>query len=64
MKTKLGIWQCLDRLMREGNPRLVVIVERKDARQLLATRAALKTLVTNGINKNKIATAKRLLAQK
>jgi hypothetical protein len=63
-KTKLGVWHCLERLQREDNPRLVVLLERKDAEQLLAMRAALKSLIVSGASKDKIAMAKRLLAQK
>ncbi|UPK03149.1 hypothetical protein [Bradyrhizobium sp. 170] len=62
--TKLtGVWHCLERLARENNPRLVAIIEIKDARHLLETRAALTALVTTGISKGKIASAKRLLAK-
>jgi hypothetical protein len=63
-KTKLGVWQALERLQLENNPRLVAMIERKDAEQLLKMRAALKALVTTGVTKAKIVSAKRLLAQK
>jgi hypothetical protein len=59
-----GVWHCLERLQRENNPRLVALIERKDAKHLLAVRAMLKAFVTTGVTKGKIATAKRLLAQK
>jgi hypothetical protein len=62
MKPKPGVWHCLERLRHENNPRLVAIIERKDARHLLAVRAALKVLATTGVTKGKIASAKRLLA--
>jgi hypothetical protein len=62
IKTKLGVWQCFERLQRENNPRLVALIERKDAEHLLAVRAALKVLTTTGVTKGKIANAKRLLA--
>jgi hypothetical protein len=32
----VNIWDCLETLMRENNPRLMVIVEIDDARYLLA----------------------------
>lgn len=64
MKPKLGVWQALEQLQRESNPRLIALIERKDAEQLLKMRNTLKVLVTAGATKRLIATAKRLLAQK
>ena len=61
---KNGLWHCLERLQHEENPRLVAILERKDADQLLKMRNTLKVLVTAGATKKLVATAKRLLAQK
>lgn len=62
MKRKPDVWQCLEQLEREtNNPRLVVIIERGDARHLLAVRAALKTLMTADITKRKLTIARRLL---
>lgn len=63
-QTQLGVWQCLERLQRETNPRLVAIIERKDAEHLLAMRALLKALAVAAPSKANIAVAKRLLAQK
>jgi hypothetical protein len=63
IKTKLGVWHCLERLAHENNQRLVAIIEIKDAQHLLETRAALKALATTSVTKAKIATAKRLLAR-
>jgi hypothetical protein len=64
-KTKLGLWQCFEQLAREkNNPRLVALIERREAEQLLAMRNTLKVLVTAGATKRLIASAKRLLAQK
>jgi hypothetical protein len=64
MSTKLGVWKCLDRLARENNPRLVAIIEIKDARHLLAMRSALKTLATGAVSKENVARAKRLLTRR
>lgn len=61
--TKLGVWDCLGRLAREKNPRLVAIIEIKDAKQLLEMRAALKALATGNVGRAKLAAAKRLLAK-
>jgi hypothetical protein len=61
---RLGVWDCLERLQRENNPRLVALIERKDAERLLKVRNTLKVLVTAGATKKLIASAKRLLAQK
>jgi len=44
IKKKLGVWQCLERLAGENNPRLVALIEIKDAQHLLKMRAALKAL--------------------
>jgi hypothetical protein len=60
----LGVWHCLERLARENNPRLVAIIEIKDARHLLQVREALKASATTGVTKAKTANAKRLLAHK
>ena len=62
--TKLGLWDCLERLQHEENPRLFAMVERKDADQLLQMRAVLRILVNSGVTKGRIAAAKKLLAQK
>jgi len=64
IKTKLGVWHCLEQLQRENNPRLIALIERKDAEQLLKMRNTLKVLVTAGATKKLVATAKRLLAQR
>jgi hypothetical protein len=64
IKKKMGVWHCLERLQHENNPRLVALIERKEAEQLLKMRDTLKVLVTAGATKRLIATAKRLLAQK
>ena len=53
----------MQRLSVERNPRLVVIVEREDALQLLAMRSLLKSMVVNGADKASRAAAKRLLAK-
>ena len=45
------------------NPRLVAIIEIKDAKELLEMRAALKALATGNVGRAKIAAAKRLLAK-
>ena len=58
----MGVWDCLRRLAAEKNPRLVAIIEIRDARHLLAVRAALKDLAAGPASKAKIASAKRLLA--
>jgi hypothetical protein len=63
MSKPLGVWHCLQRLARENNPRLVAIIERKDAKHLLETREALKALATGNVGKAKITAAKRLLAK-
>ena len=42
IKKKMGVWQCLERLAGEDNPRLVALIEIKDARHLLKMRAALQ----------------------
>ena len=63
MSKPLGVWHCLERLAREKNPRLVAIIEIKDARLLLETRAALQAMATGNVGKAKIAAAKRLLAK-
>lgn len=60
----MNVWDCLETLMRENNPRLMVIIEIDDARYLLAVREALKALATTRATKNKIANAKQLLAGK
>jgi hypothetical protein len=64
IKTKYGLWHCFEQLVRENNPRLVALVERREAEQLLRMRNTLKVLVTAGVTKRLIATAKRLLAQR
>jgi hypothetical protein len=64
VKKRAGVWHCLERLTNESNPRLVVIIEKKDAQHLLKMRDALKALATGNVGKAKIAAAKRLLAQK
>ena len=64
IKTKHGLWHCFEQLARENNPRLVALVERREAEQLLRMRNTLKVLVTAGATKRLIATAKRLLAQR
>jgi hypothetical protein len=64
IKKKMGVWQCLERLAGEDNPRLVALIEIKDARHLLKMRAALQALTLAGVTKAKIANAKRLLGQK
>jgi hypothetical protein len=64
MTTKQGVWKCLDRLARETDPRLVAIIEIKDARHLLAMRAALLALVTGVPSKEKVGKAKRLLTRR
>ncbi|SIO49611.1 hypothetical protein SAMN05443247_06497 [Bradyrhizobium erythrophlei] len=64
IKKKPGVWQCLERLAGENNPRLVALIEIKDAQHLLKMRAALKALTQAGITKAKIANAKRVLGQK
>jgi hypothetical protein len=58
----MNVWDALEQLKREGNARLVVIVEADDARHLLAVRDALRALATTRVSKNKIANAKELLA--
>jgi hypothetical protein len=63
MSSSDNIWVCLETLMREKNPRLVALVEAKDARHLLAVRDALKALATTRVTEGKIATAKHLLAE-
>lgn len=63
MSEPLGVWHCLERLARENNPRLVAIIERKDAKHLLETRAALQALATGNVGRANIAAAKRLLAK-
>ena len=59
-----GVWQCLERLQGENNPRLVAIIEREDAQRLLAMRKALTELVATGVTKRKVAAARRLLAHR
>jgi hypothetical protein len=61
---KPGLWHCLERLQHEENPQLFAMIERKDADQLLKMRASLRALVNSGITKGRIASAKKLLAQK
>jgi hypothetical protein len=64
IKTKYGLWQAVEQLARENNPRLVALIERREAEQLLRMRNTLKVLVTAGATKRLVASAKRLLAQK
>jgi hypothetical protein len=64
IKKQLGVWQGLERLAGENNPRLVALIEIKDAQHLLKMRAALKALTQAGVTKAKIANAKRVLGQK
>jgi hypothetical protein len=59
----MNIWDCLEQLKRENNPRLMVIVEADDAHYLLAVRDALKALANARVTKGKIAHAQQLLAQ-
>jgi hypothetical protein len=59
----MNVWDCLETLKRENNPRLMVIIEMDDARYLLAVRDALKALATNRVTKGKIANAKYLLKE-
>jgi hypothetical protein len=59
----MNVWDCFETLLRENNPRLMVIIETDDARYLLAVRDALRALTTNRITKGKIANAKQVLAQ-
>jgi hypothetical protein len=61
---KLGLWHALERLRAESNPRLVAMIEGKEAEHLLAMRNTLKILVTAGATKRLTATAKRLLTHK
>lgn len=63
-KKKLGVWRCLEQLAGEKNPRLVALIEIKDAQHLLKMRAALQAMTQAGVTKAKIANAKRLLGQK
>ncbi|TYL87386.1 hypothetical protein [Bradyrhizobium cytisi] len=64
IKHKLGLWYCIEQLAREDNPRLVGLIQRKEAERLLQMRNTLKLLVTAGATKKLIASAKRQLAQK
>jgi hypothetical protein len=41
----MNIWDCLEQLKRENNPRLMVIVEADDAHYLLAVRASYRDLM-------------------
>ena len=59
----MNVWDCFETLMRENNPRLMVIIETDDARYLLAVRDALKACARTGASKGRIANAKQLLAQ-
>lgn len=61
IKSKMGVWACLERLAAEQNPRLVALIEIKDARHLLEVRAALREMATGTVGRTKIASAKRLL---
>ncbi|MBR0753464.1 hypothetical protein JQ604_14850 [Bradyrhizobium jicamae] len=63
-KAKLGVWQCLEQLAREKNPRLVALIEIGDARHLLDVRAALEDLASGVVGKAKVARARKLLAHK
>ena len=60
----MNVWDALEQLTRENNPRLVVIVEADDARYLLAVREAMTALATPRMAKGKIANARHLLVQK
>jgi hypothetical protein len=64
VRTKFKLWTALEALARENNPRLVALIERREAEQLLKMRNTLKVLVTAGATKKLVATAKRLLAQR
>jgi hypothetical protein len=64
VRTKFKLWTALEALAREDNPRLVAIIEIKDARHLLKMRAALLALVTGAPSKEKVGNAKRLLTRR
>lgn len=63
IKKKMSVWHCLERLAAERNPRLIALIEIKDAQQPLKLRTALQALAAGKASKAQIANAKRLLAQ-
>jgi hypothetical protein len=56
----MNVWNALEALCGQDNPRLVVIIEKDDAAQIMALRYALAEIL-DGITERKIIHAKQLL---
>lgn len=59
----MNVWDALQQLCEEDNPRLFVMVEIEDARQIMALREALRAVVTRGTEK-KLNHARELLGMR